>query len=63
MSEKDITPDELIEILKRVSYYCKSKSSCSACMLIKKRFIFGESMCMVAGLPCRWEIDESEETK
>lgn len=63
MNEKDITPDELIEILKKVKYYCKGFRSCSTCLLRKKHLIFGERPCMLIGLPCYWEFEESEETK
>lgn len=63
MSEKDITPDELIEILKKVKYYCKCLHSCSTCVLRKKKFIFGERPCMLIGLPYYWDFEESEETK
>lgn len=63
MSEKDVTFNELIEILKEVKYYCKNKGTCFNCALRKKHFISGINICMIRGIPACWEIDESEGEK
>lgn len=64
MSEKDVTSNELLEILNRVKYYCQNRS-CYGCVLRKNKnhTYLGKNYCMLRGLPCYWEIEESKETE